>query len=48
LKASSDFKALASQRTWDKDVAVWVGRNRRSHAALPSGSNVTIYSPRPS
>lgn len=42
MKAGADFKTLASQRTWDKDVAVWVGPESSLTAALPGGSNVAV------
>ncbi len=42
MKAVSDFKTLASQRTWDKDVAVWVGPESSVTAALAGGSNAAV------
>ena len=39
MKTISDFKALAAQRTWDKDVAVWVGPESSLTAALAGGSS---------
>ncbi|MGI8601812.1 MAG: hypothetical protein ACR2OZ_02305 [Verrucomicrobiales bacterium] len=42
MKTVSDFTRLASQRTWDKDVAVWLGPESSFTAALPGGSTVGI------
>jgi len=33
----ADFTRLASQRTWDKDVVVWLGPESSLLAALPAG-----------
>jgi len=40
VRTSSDFTRFASQRTWDKDVAVWLGPESALRAALPSVSTV--------
>lgn len=37
MKTAADFTRLASQRTWDKDVVVWVGPESSLLAALPAG-----------
>lgn len=36
----ADFTRLASQRTWDKDVVVWVGAEASLLAALPGMSGL--------
>lgn len=37
MKTVADFTRLASQRTWDKDVVVWLGPESSLLAALPAG-----------
>jgi hypothetical protein len=37
VKTVADFTRLASQRTWDKDVVVWLGPESSLLEALPAG-----------
>ena len=37
MKTVAEFTRLVSQRTWDKDVVVWIGAEASLLAALPAG-----------
>ena len=39
MKFASNFTALASQRNWDKDIAVWVGSTEALRKQLPAGAS---------
>ena len=39
MKSASNFSALASQRNWDKDIAVWVGSPEALRKHLPTGAS---------
>jgi hypothetical protein len=39
MKSASSFSRLASQRNWDKDIAVWVGSTEAVRKHLPVGAS---------
>ncbi len=42
MKGVADFKALVQQRTWDKDVLLWLGPEKLLLAALGANKYVTL------
>lgn len=42
LKGTADFRALLKQRTWDKDVLLWLGSERSLLDALGSTKHVIL------
>jgi len=39
MKFASNFSALASQRNWNKDIAVWIGSPEALRQQLPAGAS---------
>jgi hypothetical protein len=42
LKGVADFKVLVQQRTWDKDLLLWLGAEKSLLAALGANKYVTL------
>ena len=42
MKGQADLKALVKQRTWDKEVLIWLGTEKSLIAALSSAKHVVL------
>jgi len=42
MKGEADLKALVKQRTWDKEVLIWLGTEKSLIAALSSAKHVVL------